>query len=60
MAMSKTTSKPESTSRYHVASSEAGRLEVSSRSADKLRRAGARVAEVQRAFNARHAPPAGA
>jgi hypothetical protein len=41
-----------------VASSEAGRLEVSSRSADKLKRAGARVAEVQRQFNARHTPAA--
>ncbi len=58
MAMSKTTSKQQATSRYHVASSEAGRLEVSSRSADKLKRAGARVAEVQRQFNARHTPAA--
>ena len=58
MAITKPTSKPDATSRYHVASSEAGRLEVSSRSADKLRRAGARVAEVQRQFNARHTPPA--
>ncbi len=56
MAMPKTTSKYEGTSRFHVASSEAGRLEVSSRSADKLKRAGARVAEVQRQFNARHIP----
>ncbi len=58
MAISKPTSKPRAASRYHVASSEAGRLEVSSRSADKLRRAGARVAEVQRQFNARQTPPA--
>ncbi len=58
MAMRKTTSKPSDPSRYHVASSEAGRLEMSSRSADKLRRAGARVAEVQQQFNARQSPPA--
>jgi hypothetical protein len=58
MAMRKNTSDHQATSRYHVASSEAGRLEVSSRSADKLKRAGARVTEVQRQFNARHTPAA--
>ncbi len=58
MGMRKTSIKRQSASRYHVASSEAGRLEVSSRSAAKLRGAAARVAEVERQFNARHTPVA--